>query len=240
VRTALTTDVGRRILQAVSTFGAYLVDDAAGKGLGDVNINYEVGVAAEVLDLYGIQMLPSTQPNRTPPLPGERELYGDLAAIFQALHAVINNSPKSIGGGGRPLVPPPPDLCAPPAGPIAPRLKTTESDSDVDAETTESDSDVDAAASQPAPHPCVIDGAAMLSCFGFNATDSTDILQAALHMESIRRLTVDLPSSGHPAWLVRPLYITRHNLELILVFVGKFRHFNRRMTEGMTPVLPFQ
>ena len=83
MRSKLSTEVGRRILHAVSTFGAYLVDDAAGNGLGDVNINYEVGVAAEVLELYGIQMLPSVRPNRTPPLPGERALYSDLVAIFQ-------------------------------------------------------------------------------------------------------------------------------------------------------------
>ena len=83
MRSKLTTEVGRRILHAVGTFGAYLVDDAAGNGLGDVNINYEVGVAAEVLELYGVQMLPSTRPDRTPPLPGERALYSDLVAIFQ-------------------------------------------------------------------------------------------------------------------------------------------------------------
>ena len=83
VRTALATEVGRRILGAVSTFGAYLVDDAAGRGLGEVNVNYEVGVAAEVLELYAIQMLPCTEPNRTTPLPGERALYSDLVTIFQ-------------------------------------------------------------------------------------------------------------------------------------------------------------
>ncbi len=143
MRSALNTEVGRRVLHAVSTFGAYLVDDAAGSGLGNVNINYEVGVAAEVLELYGMQMLPSTRPNRTPPLPGERALYNDLVAIFQvrsflllsraslavpiflevsnrmentqALHAVVNNGPESVGGGGDPIVPPPPNLCAPPA-----------------------------------------------------------------------------------------------------------------------------
>ena len=142
MRSKLTTEVGRRILHAVGTFGAYLVDDAAGNGLGDVNINYEVGVAAEVLELYGVQMLPSTRPDRTPPLPGERALYSDLVAIFQvrsflllsraslavpiflevsnrmentqALHAVVSNGPESVGGGGEPIVPPPPDLCAPP------------------------------------------------------------------------------------------------------------------------------
>ena len=145
MRSKLTTEVGRRILHAVGTFGAYLVDDAAGNGLGDVNINYEVGVAAEVLELYGVQMLPSTRPDRTPPLPGERALYSDLVAIFQvrsflllpralfchyflwsltgrrtqALHAVVSNGPESVGGGGEPIVPPPPDLCAPPGTPLS-------------------------------------------------------------------------------------------------------------------------
>jgi hypothetical protein len=69
--------------------------------------------------------------------------------------------------------------------------------------------------SPPPHHPCVIDGAATASCFGFNASDSTEIVQAALSMAAIDTLTIDRPPSGQH-WLVRPLFITRHNLALIL------------------------
>lgn len=65
-------------------------------------------------------------------------------------------------------------------------------------------------------HPCVVRGAATASCFGYNATDSTDILQAALSMPSVSTLTIDRPPGGQAAWLVRPLYITRHNLAVVL------------------------
>ena len=65
-------------------------------------------------------------------------------------------------------------------------------------------------------HPCVVRGAATASCFGCNATDSTDILQAALSMSSVSTLTIDRPPGGQAAWLVRPLYITRHNLAVVL------------------------
>ena len=70
-------------------------------------------------------------------------------------------------------------------------------------------------------HPCVVNGAATASCFGFNATDSTELLQAALNLETIRTLTVDAPvgcnaaRGGSCVWIVRPLYITRHNLLVI-------------------------
>ena len=32
-------------------------------------------------------------------------LYADLTALLQSLHAVTNNAPASIGGGGTPRVP---------------------------------------------------------------------------------------------------------------------------------------
>ena len=42
-------------------------------------------------------------------------LFNDLIVLFRALHAVGNNAIGSVGGGGKPLVAPPPKLCAPPA-----------------------------------------------------------------------------------------------------------------------------
>ena len=41
-------------------------------------------------------------------------LYADLLAIFQALHAVTNNGPTSVGGGGTPAVPTKPPICGAP------------------------------------------------------------------------------------------------------------------------------
>jgi hypothetical protein len=67
------------------------------------------------------------------------------------------------------------------------------------------------------PHPRVNNnGAATATCFGFNATDSTEILQAALSMAAISTLTIDRPPNGAKHWLVRPLYINRNNLALVL------------------------
>lgn len=52
-------------------------------------------------------------------------------------------------------------------------------------------------------HPCVgSDGAALASCFGWNATDATDVLHAAFR-SGAAKLTID--SVGGNPWLVRPL-----------------------------------
>ena len=45
---------------------------------------------------------------------GARALYADLLAIFQALHAVTNNGPASVGGGGEPRVATKPPICGAP------------------------------------------------------------------------------------------------------------------------------
>lgn len=42
---------------------------------------------------------------------GGGELYRELLHIFRALHAVTNNGPGNIGGGGTPLAPPAPPIC---------------------------------------------------------------------------------------------------------------------------------
>ena len=41
-------------------------------------------------------------------------LYYDLLAIFRALHAVTNNGPAAVGGGGAPRVPPKAPICGAP------------------------------------------------------------------------------------------------------------------------------
>lgn len=45
--------------------------------------------------------------------PGKK-LYADLVHLFQSLHAVTNNGPTSIGGGGVPRLPPKPPICGAP------------------------------------------------------------------------------------------------------------------------------
>eukprot|EP01047_Picozoa_sp_COSAG01_P008937 COSAG01_NODE_360_length_18184_cov_21.881780_19_plen_410_part_00 len=110
IATTLNTTVGKRILRALATYGAYLVDDAAGTYLGKfgkTNINYEQGVAEEVMENEGLIVgaSPHTQ---------QGVLFNDLTRIFRAMQAVSNNGPSSVGGGGGGrLVPPPPPLCAP-------------------------------------------------------------------------------------------------------------------------------
>jgi len=107
VNATLTTVAGRRILSALASFGAYIVDDAAGAYMGrhgKTNINYEQGVAEELFENEGLVLSCSPKTN------GGR-LFHDLAAIFRALEAIENNSPANRGGGGDPIVPPPPALC---------------------------------------------------------------------------------------------------------------------------------
>ena len=76
-----------------------------------------------------------------------------------------------------------------------------------------SSSDADAAAARPSvlgQNGCVVQGVAAASCLGFNATDSTAILQAALDLPTIQTLVIDLPPTCDAvrgvncAWVVRP------------------------------------
>ena len=103
----LKTVVAKRILKALSTFGAYVVDDAAGTYLGEygkTNINYEQGVADEVMENYGLDLnaSPHTQ---------HGVLFNDLTLLFRGMQAVSNNGQSNVGGGGKPIVSPPPLLC---------------------------------------------------------------------------------------------------------------------------------
>ena len=72
-----------------------------------------------------------------------------------------------------------------------------------------------AATSRPIMTPlgvdCVVNGTARASCFGTNASDSTDILQAAL---SSGASTVLIDDIGKP-WIVRPLFVTANDSSII-------------------------
>ena len=58
---------------------------------------------------------------------------------------------------------------------------------------------------RPRATACVVDGRAKASCFGSNATDATEILQAALSSNASYLLIDDI---GRP-WIVRPLFLSK-------------------------------
>ena len=71
----------------------------------------DAAVNAEMRAAYGYNMAyPGGLSNSTPNA-AARAVYGDLLAIFRSLHAVINNGPNSIGGGGVPRIPTKPPIC---------------------------------------------------------------------------------------------------------------------------------
>ena len=96
-------------------YGAYIVD-GSGKGPSGqlahrnlVALCMDSLVNAEMRQQYGFNMAyprgvesPEVNPNATM---AQHALYADLLRVFQALHAVTNNSPRTIGGGGVPRVP---------------------------------------------------------------------------------------------------------------------------------------
>jgi len=53
------------------------------------------------------------------------------------------------------------------------------------------------------------------SCFGWDATDSTESLQLALSDAMVSTLIVDVPPDPVVGWVVRPLFITRDDLTVI-------------------------
>lgn len=106
VRAKLATEPARRILDALTDYGGYIVDDT-GSQRGGGAICMEHGVNAEILQAYGWSVAienPLTPSQGAP-------LYNDLVTMFQALAVVANNGPDNVGGGGTPRQPPPPPIC---------------------------------------------------------------------------------------------------------------------------------
>lgn len=94
-----TTVIGSKIKQALIDYGAYIVDDT---GAGNsAAICMEADVNAELRSAYGYTMTYPHGVTNDASDPG-KALYTDLLAIFRALHAVTNNGPDQIGGGGTP------------------------------------------------------------------------------------------------------------------------------------------
>ena len=103
-----TTVAGGKVLQALVDYGGYIVDDTGGGN--SVAICMEADVNSEMRTAYGYAMTYPHGVSSSPTDPGHA-LYADLLAIFQALHAVTNNAPESVGGGGVPRVPTKPPIC---------------------------------------------------------------------------------------------------------------------------------
>lgn len=121
---ATTTLIGAKIKRAMIDYGGYIVD-GSGHGTGAhphhnlAAICMDAEVNAEMREHYNISMAyPHGVAN--PKLGGVDQskaadaIYTDILHIFQALHAVSNNAPGSVGGGGKPRVPRKPPICGAP------------------------------------------------------------------------------------------------------------------------------
>ena len=105
----VTTVPGAKIKQALVEYGGYLVDGTGDNstaspghpaGAMEAAICMDAVVNSELRGLLGYAPTYNSQEVSWHG-PG-KQLYDDLTAIFQALHAVVNNGPSSIGGGGHP------------------------------------------------------------------------------------------------------------------------------------------
>jgi len=103
----LSTAPARTILAALVAYGGYLVDDTAGDSAA---VCAEPAAIAELRDVFGISInITSPALEKSPGATGA--FFRDIVAIFQNLHAVTNNAPGNVGGGGAPLAPPAPPIC---------------------------------------------------------------------------------------------------------------------------------
>lgn len=93
----ISTIPAKRIADALTKYGAYIVDDTASDSAA---ICMEVGADEVFKQYYNFSVDTALGP-----------WYNDLVKIFQQLHIVINNAPSSIGGGGTPVVPLSPPIC---------------------------------------------------------------------------------------------------------------------------------
>lgn len=104
----VSTVPGKRLLDALVTYGGYIVDDTAGDSAA---ICMEPPAMADMNAAYGIPFNITTSATAYGPNSASVAFFWDLVALFRALHVVTNNAPSAIGGGGTPLAPPAPPLC---------------------------------------------------------------------------------------------------------------------------------
>ena len=104
VNDSLLTIPGKKILDALTNYGGYIVDDTA---CPSAAICMEHAVNGELIETYGYSVaienpLTSTQ---------GADFFADLVTIFRALAVVTNNAVDNVGGGGNPRAPAPPPFC---------------------------------------------------------------------------------------------------------------------------------
>jgi hypothetical protein len=103
VNASLATPPARRLLEALSTFGGYIVDDTFWNATA---VTAERGVREEFKAAYGFDM------NTTAAATGAAgQWYRDYLLLMRSLYVVVNNAPQTQGGGGEPLAPLPPPFC---------------------------------------------------------------------------------------------------------------------------------
>jgi hypothetical protein len=86
----LTTPVGKKLFHALQDYGGYQVDAT---GADTYALAVEQGVEEEFKAAYDYDF--STSANSNNPF------YADFMKLFEALNIITNNSPNSVGGGGR-------------------------------------------------------------------------------------------------------------------------------------------
>jgi len=97
---SLRTEPARLLLDALQSFGAYVIDDTYWNSTG---IGAELGWADDFTAAWGFS------PKATAASGGE--WWHDWLALMRGLQVVTNNGPATVGGGGAPLAPPPPPFC---------------------------------------------------------------------------------------------------------------------------------
>ena len=109
---AIKTAPAKKILQALTTYGGYLVDDTASNTAA---FCAEHSVNAEMLHHYGWDIRCSESSgaflNGVSATSNASSFYHDLVQIFKSLHVVVNNDVSRVGGGGKPTAPLAPPIC---------------------------------------------------------------------------------------------------------------------------------
>ena len=99
----LKTLPAKKLLQALSQYGGYLVDDTA---WNSTSICTEHGVADEFMNDYGFSFTVNDNKGGQ-----NSNWYEDLLLLFRSLYVVVNNDESNIGGGGTPIAPLAPPFC---------------------------------------------------------------------------------------------------------------------------------
>eukprot|EP00475_Leptophrys_vorax_P032991 TRINITY_DN5152_c0_g2_i1.p1 TRINITY_DN5152_c0_g2~~TRINITY_DN5152_c0_g2_i1.p1 ORF type:complete len:312 (-),score=77.85 TRINITY_DN5152_c0_g2_i1:74-949(-) len=95
----MNTVPGRKILQALTDYGGYLVDDTF---WNSASVVMDVFVHEELEQHYNITSATDLHVWSSQSTGNSLRFYQDLLTIFQHLSVVINNGPDNIGGGGVP------------------------------------------------------------------------------------------------------------------------------------------